>query len=96
MAARARGVDADVAASTLDASMDNPGQAEAWIAEGALAVRAECAADLAALTRLARAADGGRRTLGGRSAGPAGSGSRPRLPATRPVCSARAGAGRSA
>jgi DNA polymerase-3 subunit delta' len=47
---RARGVDESTAAATLDASMDNPGQAEAWLAEGALAVREECASDLAALT----------------------------------------------
>jgi DNA polymerase-3 subunit delta' len=30
--------------------MNNPGQAEAWLADGALAVREECAADLAALS----------------------------------------------
>ncbi len=47
---RARGVEAAAAAATLDASMDNPGQAEAWLADGALAVREECASDLAALT----------------------------------------------
>lgn len=47
---RTRGVDAAVAAATLDASMDNPGQAEAWLAEGALAVREECASDLTALS----------------------------------------------
>src|SRR6476646_8007629 len=29
-----RGVDAAAAAATLDASMNNPGQAEAWLAEG--------------------------------------------------------------
>jgi DNA polymerase III subunit delta' len=46
---RARGVDAALAASTLDASMGNPGQAETWLADGALAVREECASDLAAL-----------------------------------------------
>jgi len=47
---REHGVDADVAASTLAASMDNPGQAEDWIEGDALAVRAECLADLAALS----------------------------------------------
>jgi DNA polymerase-3 subunit delta' len=47
---RAKGVAADVAASTLDASLGNPGLAAAWIEEGALAVRKECAADLAALS----------------------------------------------
>ena len=47
---RARGVDAGTAAATLDASMNNPGQAEAWLADGALAIRDECASDLAALT----------------------------------------------
>jgi len=47
---RARGVDAAVAAATLDASMNNPGQAEAWLADGALAVREECATDLSALS----------------------------------------------
>jgi len=47
---RSRGVEAGAAAATLDASMNNPGQAEAWLAEGALAMREECASDLAALT----------------------------------------------
>jgi len=47
---RSHGVEAGTAAATLDASMNNPGQAEAWLAEGALAVREECASDLAALT----------------------------------------------
>ncbi len=47
---RSRGVDAAAAAATLDASMNNPGQAEAWLADGALAVREECATDLAALS----------------------------------------------
>jgi DNA polymerase-3 subunit delta' len=47
---RSRGVDAGAAAATLDASMNNPGQAESWLAEGALAVREECATDLAALS----------------------------------------------
>ena len=45
-----QGVGADIAASTLAASMDNPGQAEDWIADDSLAVRAECLADLAALS----------------------------------------------
>lgn len=47
---RSRGVDASAVATALDASMGNPGQAETWIAEGGLAVREECASDLAALT----------------------------------------------
>jgi DNA polymerase-3 subunit delta' len=47
---RSRGVDAAAAAATLDASMNNPGQAEAGLADGALAVREECATDLAALS----------------------------------------------
>jgi len=47
---RVRGVDAAAAAATLDASMNNPGQAEAWLADGALAVREECATDLSALS----------------------------------------------
>ena len=47
---RSRGVDAAAAAATLDASMNNPGQAEAWLADEALAVREECATDLAALS----------------------------------------------
>ena len=46
---RGQGVEANVAASTLDASLGNPGQATAWIADGTLALREECAADLAAL-----------------------------------------------
>jgi len=46
---REQGVEANVAASTLDASLGNPGQATAWIADGTLALREECAADLAAL-----------------------------------------------
>ncbi len=33
----------------LDISMDNPGLAEAWLADGVLAVREECAKDLAGL-----------------------------------------------
>jgi len=47
---RAKGIAADVAASTLEASLGNPGLAAAWIEDGALAVRKECAADLAALS----------------------------------------------
>jgi len=47
---RAKGVAADVAASTLEASFGNPGLAAKWVDEGALAVRRECAADLAALS----------------------------------------------
>ena len=47
---RAQGVDAGKAAATLDASLGNPGQAADWIADGTLALREECAADLAALT----------------------------------------------
>jgi DNA polymerase-3 subunit delta' len=46
----ARGVEATAAAMTLDASMNNPGQAETWLAEGALKVREECAIDLSALS----------------------------------------------
>jgi DNA polymerase-3 subunit delta' len=44
-----RGMKADVAADMLDISMDNPGLAEAWLADGVLAVREECAKDLAGL-----------------------------------------------
>jgi len=47
---RAKAVAADVAASTLEASFGNPGLAAKWVDEGALAVRRECAADLAALS----------------------------------------------
>jgi DNA polymerase-3 subunit delta' len=46
---RGQGIDAGTAESLLDASMDNPGLAMAWMAEGALAVRDECVADLEAL-----------------------------------------------
>jgi DNA polymerase-3 subunit delta' len=46
---KSRGTDAKAAADLLDVSMDNPGVAEAWLAEGVLAVREECAKDLAAL-----------------------------------------------
>jgi DNA polymerase-3 subunit delta' len=48
----ARGIDAEIASSTLDASMDNPGQAAEWIADGGLAVRDECRTDLAALSAM--------------------------------------------
>jgi len=47
---RAQGIGADEAARMLDASLGNPGLAAAWIAEGALAVREECLADLKALS----------------------------------------------
>lgn len=47
---RGRKVDADSAANALEASLDNPGQAAEWVGDGALAVRAECLADLAALS----------------------------------------------
>ena len=47
---RARGIDGKVAETTLEASMGNPGLAEGWIADGALDLRAECIADLAALS----------------------------------------------
>jgi DNA polymerase III subunit delta' len=46
---REQDVDADVAATALDASMDNPGLAAEWIADAALGVRAEISTDLAAL-----------------------------------------------
>jgi DNA polymerase-3 subunit delta' len=47
---RTKGVDRGVAEATLDASMGNPGLAEGWIADSALDLRAECLADLAALS----------------------------------------------
>lgn len=47
---RAQGVDAATAAATLDAGLGNPGRAAAWIADGTLALREECAGDLAALS----------------------------------------------
>jgi len=47
---RGQGVDADDAALTLEASLGNPGQAAAWIEDGTLALRAECIADLTALS----------------------------------------------
>jgi DNA polymerase-3 subunit delta' len=47
---RAKGVDGKVAEATLEASMGNPGLAEDWISDGALDLRAECIADLAALS----------------------------------------------
>jgi len=45
-----RKVDAADAANALEASLDNPGQAAEWVGDGALAVRAECLADLTALS----------------------------------------------
>jgi DNA polymerase-3 subunit delta' len=51
------GVDATAATTALDASLGNPGQAEAWLGDGALAVREECASDLVALSA-ARAGPG--------------------------------------
>src|SRR5262249_29884143 len=47
---KGQGIESAVAASTLDASLGNPGQAPGWIGEGTLAVREECLADLAALS----------------------------------------------
>ena len=47
---KGQGVDSSLAASTLEASMGNPGQAAEWIGEGTLTVREECLADLAALS----------------------------------------------
>ena len=47
---RSRDVAATDAASALEASLDNPGQAAEWVGDGALAVRAECLADLTALS----------------------------------------------
>jgi len=47
---RGQGVDAADAALTLEASLGNPGQAAAWIEDGTLALRAECIADLTALS----------------------------------------------
>lgn len=46
---RERGIDDTLAVRALNASLGNPGQAADWIAEDALALRDECAADLAAL-----------------------------------------------
>lgn len=47
---RGQGIGADDAALTLEASLGNPGQAAQWIADGTLALRAECIADLTALS----------------------------------------------
>jgi DNA polymerase III subunit delta' len=47
---RAQGIGDDVAEQALDASLDNPGQAAEWATDGGLGVRAECMADLAALS----------------------------------------------
>ena len=47
---REKGVRDDIAVAVLDASMDNPGLAEGWIEDGALDLRAECIADLSALS----------------------------------------------
>jgi len=47
---KGQGIETAVAASTLDATLGNPGQAAEWIGEGTLAVREECLADLAALS----------------------------------------------
>jgi DNA polymerase-3 subunit delta' len=49
-ALREEGVPADVAEATLTASLDNPGRAREWAADGGLALLAECGADLAALS----------------------------------------------
>jgi DNA polymerase-3 subunit delta' len=46
----AQGVDSRAAQSMLEASLGNPGQAAAWLADGTLALREECAADLSALS----------------------------------------------
>jgi DNA polymerase-3 subunit delta' len=45
-----RGMEPDIAASMLDVSMDNPGLAELWLADGALALWEHCGKDLALLT----------------------------------------------
>ena len=47
---RGQGIDADDVALTLEASLGNPGQAAAWMEDGTLALRAECIADLTALS----------------------------------------------
>jgi DNA polymerase-3 subunit delta' len=47
---RSRGVEGKAAANALEASLDNPGQAAEWAGDGALAVRAECLADLSSLS----------------------------------------------
>lgn len=53
---RAHGIDAAVASAALEASLDNPGRALAWIGDGTLALRSACADDLAALTQGRRTA----------------------------------------
>lgn len=47
---RAQGIADAEAARTLEASLGNPGQAVQWIADGTLALRSECLADLKALS----------------------------------------------
>ena len=47
---RAQGMGAEEAALTLESSLGNPGQAAQWHADGTLALRAECVADLTALS----------------------------------------------
>ncbi|HEY6895216.1 MAG TPA: DNA polymerase III subunit delta', partial [Rhodanobacteraceae bacterium] len=44
-----RGMDVDVAKAMLDVSMDNPGLAELWLADGVLALWEHCGKDLASL-----------------------------------------------
>lgn len=53
---RAQRVDAERAAAALEASLGNPGLALAWIADGALDLRRDCADDLAALAQGRRTA----------------------------------------
>lgn len=55
---RTQGADAASAGAALDASLDNPGRALEWLNDQTLAIRAECADDLKALTH-------GRRTAAG-------------------------------
>jgi DNA polymerase-3 subunit delta' len=45
-----KSIDAQTAEATLDASLGNPGIAADWVADGTVAVRAECLADLGALS----------------------------------------------
>jgi len=47
---RGKSIDAQTAERTLEASLGNPGLAADWIADGTLAVRAECLSDLSALS----------------------------------------------
>jgi DNA polymerase-3 subunit delta' len=47
---RGKSIDRETAELTLDASLGNPGIAADWVADGTLAVRAECIADLSALS----------------------------------------------